>query len=87
MSTRLILAASLLSLLLMANNLSAQDASDTEGDAAPGSAREESAGTGSQAESTGQQNEPGAEAKRDPFDYQASEQISEDLSVSLPVDI
>ncbi|GEM_PF-3017287 len=87
MSTRLILAASLLSLLLTANNLSAQDTSDAGSDAAPGSARGESVGTGSQPESTGQPNEPGAEAKRDPFDYQASEQISEDLSVSLPVDI
>lgn len=30
---------------------------------------------------------PPAEANEDPFDYEASEQISEDLSVSFPVDI
>ena len=28
-----------------------------------------------------------AESSEDPFDYEASEQISEDLSVSFPVDI
>ncbi len=30
---------------------------------------------------------PEPEASEDPFDYEASEQISEDLSVSFPVDI
>ncbi len=31
--------------------------------------------------------EPAPDANGDPFDYQSSEQISEDLSVSFPVDI
>ena len=30
---------------------------------------------------------PAADANRSPYDYQSSEEISEDLSVSFPVDI
>ncbi|MEM0954106.1 MAG: hypothetical protein AAGI24_08190 [Pseudomonadota bacterium] len=40
---------------------------------------------------TAEENEPaaddGADTADNPFDYEASEQISEDLSVSFPVDI
>lgn len=36
---------------------------------------------------TAGEEQPPAPADRDPFEYEASEQISEDLSVSFPVDI
>ncbi len=68
----------LLALPLVAQAQEAPDSATNENTAA-GAAKPEEQGKATA-------NEPGP-AARDPSDYEASEQISEDLSVSFPVDI
>lgn len=65
----------LLAALLLAQPLTAQDAEPEE----PGTGPE----TGPETEETAAPARPAGS----PFEYEASEQISEDLSVSFPVDI
>ena len=63
---------------------SAAESSETEDVAEQDSARTPQASpSGGQA----QPNTQGSADRRSPFEYEASEQISEDLSVSFPVDI
>ena len=68
----------LMSLLLCAPLLWAQEDTD---DAAPAPEEETAPAEASE------QTTPPPRSDESPFDYEASEQISEDLSVSFPVDI
>lgn len=87
MSIRTILALGCVTgLLLGSATLRAQET------ASPGAASDTDASppTTEQAEPTAASERPansGQDSGRDPFDYESSEQISEDLSVSFPVDI
>jgi hypothetical protein len=88
------LAPVILALMLGANPLAAQRAADAEG-AAPGQDTADSAapqpGTSKpapSAPSSAPAERPVPNRTHDsPFDYRSSEEISEDLSVSFPVDI
>ena len=72
-----------LTLLLAGGALFAQDeAAEPNGAPETGAARSEPETTAG-ADSAGDR----GRERTDPFDYEASEQISEDLSVSFPVDI
>ncbi|MFV8818685.1 hypothetical protein [Haliea sp. E17] len=80
----------LLLLLALPLSLSAQEATQApDGEAADATAQAAPAGESSSKATVekGQPADKPAQADKDPFDYQASEQISEDLSVSFPVDI
>lgn len=73
--------------ILLLSTFGAQ-AQDTTGEPAPASAvqKEQEAPAKTEEKAAAK---PGAESESEdsPFDYRASEQISEDLSVSFPVDI
>ena len=89
MSSNTILTAWALALLLNAAPLAAQTANDQEQSSG---ARGEQAkdGADAAAKPSNPPAETGSAASRSndsPFDYEASEEISEDLSVSFPVDI
>jgi len=76
----------LLLLLLAPNSLWAQP--DTPAAAPDSGAERAGAATGADREPEEDANEPRPVATNEsPFDYESSEQISEDLSVSFPVDI
>jgi hypothetical protein len=80
MLIRVVAAGSLL--LLMASLSLAQEGQDAEQETAtPPAARADQ-----EPDKTSASDSP-AQAPTDPFDYESSEQISEDLSVSFPVDI
>jgi hypothetical protein len=81
MITRLTAATSL-TLLLACGNVWAQDAGTVDGNDVLNS--DQPASSPKQAS---EQETADAAPQRDPSDYQSSEQISEDLSVSFPVDI
>jgi hypothetical protein len=77
------IAAIVLLLLLAAPLLAAPlQAQEAQAPAAPDSAND----TGNTTETAGDEPAP-AERSESPFDYKSSEEISEDLSVSFPVDI
>jgi len=89
MSVNTILAATALALLLNTVPLAAQPANDQEqsNEARGGQARD---GADAAAKPDNRPAETGSAASQSndsPFDYEASEEISEDLSVSFPVDI
>ncbi len=71
----------ILLLALWAAGSQAQQPGDQGADVQAPDAQEPAAATGDGA--TDEQQQPAG----DPFDYESSEQISEDLSVSFPVDI
>ena len=96
MTTRLIVAITCLALSLGGARLYAQDAVNSTAESAEnaddnGAGNQAAVPATEQANQAPATNEPAAgasvAASRDPFDYESSEQISEDLSVSFPVDI
>jgi len=81
-----ILAPALMALLLASGAALAQTEADTGAASAPSPPK---AATGAQkkAPAPASANSKPAQAEKSPSDYRASEQISEDLPVSFPVDI
>jgi len=85
MAARLMLASLCLATLAPAIS-PAQDAPDTTQQPIPEDSKQQVEATASPDKKTGHDKDGTAE-DRDPFDYKSSEEISEDLSVSFPVDI
>lgn len=94
MITTRVLGSSALTLLLGATPVAAQRAADVE----PASEQQQSAGDAASATAnpqpdavapkSGSVSKPAPDKNNDsPFDYRSSEEISEDFSVSFPVDI
>ena len=87
-----VLSAALLLLALPVTSSHGQGTVDSPKDSKPqekvaddGKFDDEDRGSGTDEAKNGSNNE--TEAEQSPFDYQSSEQISEDKSVSFPVDI
>jgi hypothetical protein len=87
----MMMALTCLCLLLGSASLSAQEADGSPAPSTGSTSDSDTAGETAQPATTQSGQDPGASAdaaaSRDPFDYESSEQISEDLSVSFPVDI
>ena len=93
MTSTLRMALTCLCLLVGSASLSAQEAGGSGAPSSGSTSDSDTAGETAQPAATQPARDPGtsadaaAPASRDPFDYESSEQISEDLSVSFPVDI
>ena len=93
MTSTMRMALTCLCLLLGSASLSAQEAGGSRVPSTGSTSDSDTAGETAERATTQPAQDPdtstdaAAPASRDPFDYESSEQISEDLSVSFPVDI